>query len=87
VSGALDWFGAEGTRCTTAEPIELKQHEVEGVIRAQLSHLKMASGKTFAADVADDLSASTEGTQCSPATVVSTPCVCVLSVEDISTCT
>lgn len=61
VSAALEWFGAVGTRCTTAEPIELKQHEVEGVIRAQLSHLKMSSGKTFAADVADDLSATTEG--------------------------
>ncbi len=54
VDDALAWFAsaAGGGAAASAEAFELKQHEVEALIRAQVASLKMAGGQSFGDEVA-----------------------------------
>jgi hypothetical protein len=57
VDEALSWLSSEGANAASAELVELKQHQVEAVIRLQLSNIKMQSGKSFSNEVSDAMAA------------------------------
>jgi hypothetical protein len=42
---------AGGGAASSADAVELRQHEVEAIVRAQVMNLKMAGGKSFDAEV------------------------------------
>ena len=53
VDDAAAWLqsAAGGGAASSADAVELHQHEVEAIVRAQVMNLKMAGGKSFDAEV------------------------------------